>query len=807
MRMEDFSSDTSYSNNHSSALFSAKVSNSSKTHDSVSDINKRPERSMQGVLGLDMATEKYNGDRKVNNVKSRNRDEDQETDSEDDNELDDDETEDVFASESLANERSSFTVPQLQESLMPWRSSKSDKDKRNSDIQFDLMSPVRYNNIKAAEATNSNRSSLFGINENDLHVTEPTSESSAGIEQLQRDITYYKLKIKTLFELLKQSDKYDHKSSSVDRNSPNSKAKRDSFYNNLLDSISQSNEIEQLKKTIKEQKASLDENESVQANLREKITSVNEMLKLLKQENKETLDYANEYLEHSEQISKNVDELITILIEKLYKISDRRKKTLEKARSISSSFVMVKMNALISSLRRILDDLKYYQKYFEYHNESTKLDDNAEKKQITFIANSTDIQLPSHEAEPIDNQVNSAKYIEQIHSGELDSSRIDTRLENAILDIHSEYADFLHGINIKMQDASLVEESLVSKFSKQMSILNRLASQYQILKQQHDEDLKYQNIKLIGLNNELENKEKLIIELQNENDDRSNIVMKYNKLLKTIDDEKKLFKIKENNLNTLNNELEHDLDENRNANKNLMGIVEQLNHELEHLKLDSSDKFDTMKNNYYNMMQKYNSLNSDYKDLRYENANMIKNYETIQNENYQLKKTLETVETDHNIIIRYESEFNNFKQHLILHLSTIFVTLRKILQPESIDQSEAKVDVIRRLDSLTQMKPMLKRLDSLYTFVETALESIIDSYSILIKETNQIKEDRKYNSAVDTEMHKTELHDQLELRIDELERKWLSERERRKLDNNASEERILKLEEENKLLREKLYNR
>lgn len=47
---------------------------------------------------------------------------------------------------------------------------------------------------------------------------------------------------------------------------------------------------------------------------------------------------------------------------------------------------------------------------------------------------------------------------------------------------------------------------------------------------------------------------------------------------------------------------------------------------------------------------------------------------------------------------------------------------------------------------------------------------------------------------------------EMQLRIDELERKWVSERERRKLDSNAAEIQISKLETENEALREKLYN-
>ena len=98
------------------------------------------------------------------------------------------------------------------------------------------------------------------------------------------------------------------------------------------------------------------------------------------------------------------------------------------------------------------------------------------------------------------------------------------------------------------------------------------------------------------------------------------------------------------------------------------------------------------------------------------------------------------------------------------------------------------------MDGLTATKTMQTKLESLYNFIETAQESIVESYTSMVL----LEGERRSTEGTSSK--------EMQLRIEELERKWISERERRRLDITAAESRITRLEAENELLREKLYN-
>lgn len=99
------------------------------------------------------------------------------------------------------------------------------------------------------------------------------------------------------------------------------------------------------------------------------------------------------------------------------------------------------------------------------------------------------------------------------------------------------------------------------------------------------------------------------------------------------------------------------------------------------------------------------------------------------------------------------------------------------------------------MNGINEVNLVQSKLESLYNFAETALESIIDSYMrMIIAEKGKSRQSSSGNNI------------EMQLRIEELERKWVSERERRKLDNDAASMRISQLEAENELLREKVYD-
>ena len=168
-------------------------------------------------------------------------------------------------------------------------------------------------------------------------------------------------------------------------------------------------------------------------------------------------------------------------------------------------------------------------------------------------------------------------------------------------------------------------------------------------------------------------------------------------------------------------------------------------------------------------------------------------------ENYELKNQINTLDSQNLVLSQYETNFIKFNQNLLLHLHNVFHILQKILQESSIIQFDRKMKSINSIpNALKNLNVIQPKLESLYTFIETALESIIDSYISSLIATGS-SEQQERDEVIEPP------NKELNLRIEELQRRWISERERRKLDANASEARIRTLEQENESLRSKLF--
>ncbi|CDO94439.1 unnamed protein product [Kluyveromyces dobzhanskii CBS 2104] len=140
-------------------------------------------------------------------------------------------------------------------------------------------------------------------------------------------------------------------------------------------------------------------------------------------------------------------------------------------------------------------------------------------------------------------------------------------------------------------------------------------------------------------------------------------------------------------------------------------------------------------------------------------------------------------------------QFTLLKSKLLDHLKAIFGSFDKILQKESIDQAFNKLHNLEQLDGAKHFKKTLVKLDSVFFFIESAIDSIITEHiDILLKQ-----KDEWSSSPLEDKLQK-----QSSLKIDELRKKWIGERERRKLESEAATSRINMLQIENQRLREQL---
>lgn len=186
-----------------------------------------------------------------------------------------------------------------------------------------------------------------------------------------------------------------------------------------------------------------------------------------------------------------------------------------------------------------------------------------------------------------------------------------------------------------------------------------------------------------------------------------------------------------------------------------------------------------------NLQLKENSMESN-KQLELINSLKIDNQNLIQE---LQKEQLTTSNNELNLI--------SFERTLSIHLKNIFHILQKILQQDSIDHSFKKLRLIDGSVGLKFLKYMEPKFESLLQFIESALESIINSYTKFIIATN--------TSPLSEISTQQQIDNQL--RIDELQRRWQMEREKRKLDQKVAETRIDNLELHLKQLQNQISKR
>ncbi|QLQ81734.1 hypothetical protein HG537_0F04950 [Torulaspora globosa] len=697
---------------------------------------------------------------------------------------------DITDEEDMAYDSSGLAIPRLRESMTPWRSveGKARKEgKRHTSRSATL--------VDGASPTNSRpetRNSLFSL---DGAYTVATSTTSNDVEQLHKQLTTYKLKVRALLEVIKQLNYGDDEQ----RN-------RDSFYGKLLSTLSQSDELEELRRKLNILQTNDSKKQSRIQELENEIFELSEKLAATKNEHAETLEYANEYLEHSELLAKKIDEMLNLLLENL-EFSPEERDALQKTIQISSSFAMVKMNALVTTFGRVLQDMKS-------SASQTEIEENHSQSNaatVDVVANSTEA-----------NDTNESVETEKMFEFPVNESAMDTRLEIAIEGLHQEYDKFFHGIRSKIKRSAELEKLLLSRLSQQDKLLDRLARMNdpkaleQSLKR-HKENVEAVNGKesiteanldlsksykdhidnlnslVHAMNSAMSEKNEELQQMKEQLKNQEVMRKNEQRLRSELQEYKELSKLKENNWESFANDLEESLSVLQMEKDQMLEVIEQLRSDLQRKESKVEELLMDVQRTNQSVRNMSNLNDQDKLELNEKLKDKVRQVNDLQNECNSLRALL--AERNNNFMLeeKYQNDFQRFKDHLLLHLEKVFTTLGKILQQKSIDQSKRKLDIVRRMRGPTAIRSMQPKLESLYNFIETAQESIVESYTSMVL----LEKERK------SENHSNK---ELQLRIEELGRKWISERERRKLDITAAESRISRLEAENELLREQLYN-
>lgn len=557
------------------------------------------------------------------------------------------------------------------------------------------------------------------------------------VKNLEKELTNAKIKIQVLYE-------YIRRISNKNGNAP-SMANDTDFKNSIIEGLNL--EINKLKQT----------------------------LKMRETEYQDTLQFVQENLENSESIVNTINHLLSFILthfdgqnENAHFLDKEEKEGLEETLELSSDYVLEKMDTLSKFIIQFLQDLLHSKDQAEPKEDEEEFRSLAQssparshfesKGSPSSEQDNADSGYQNDEIHDNNNQFDTENDTENVmaNSTSLPISAVeshfektlDTQLEIVIENLHKEYDQFINSIRLKFEKSQKLEKIIASKLNEQSHLLDSLE-----LEENSNSVIQKQDHLISQLKEKIESQSALIKNLEKLKKDISRMEQNEKVLTKELETQTKINKLKENNWDSYINDLEKQIND---------------------LQIDKSEEFQIVQNQL------------DRLDL----------------ENYQLKNQLNTLDNQNLILSQYETNFIKFNQNLLLHLDSVFRILQKILQESSIVQFDRKMKSIKSIpNALKNLNAIQPKLESLYTFIETALESIIDSYisSLIAMETpgQQRQQDNEPAAAPNKE---------LSLRIEELQRRWISERERRKLDANASEARIKALEQENESLRSKLFN-
>ncbi|CUS20842.1 LAQU0S01e15852g1_1 [Lachancea quebecensis] len=665
-------------------------------------------------------------------------------------------------------------IPQLNSSMTPWR--KRDVGKESVCRQDStLVSPAASASAKCgndfvdgplslASPVNSRphtRSSLFSEG---YTSSVPTLSASSNneVEQLQRQLTACKLRLRALAEVIKELN-YDRETHHFNEGS------NLSLNAKLVDTLPPCNKCAELSKGLVE--------------LRQSLETKDKELSSIKNDYSTVLDDVNSYLEHSDVIASNIDEILLVLSEKL-DISAEEKEVLSKARTISNNFVDVKINALGSTIRKFLDTLSTAQPPEQFDKSLMSLPDNSQ--------------------------------------GNL--SQMDTRLESAIESMHEEYHAFLRSLQDRMDQSGDTERLLGDKLKKQQLLIEKLAKLFhersitgitadmlsmgmhafegtkntgymenspQEVAAPNDETVEYKH-QLEIQSSRMKELEEEIAHLEQKNEELGKGNAERNRILGTgvLCEEKELEWVAK---------VEHltsEVSKSNTESQRLEKIITELRRELSVAQEESEKTILDLEKTLKRAVRNSGLYMGENREMQQHIKEIESQLSSAMRHNSQLEESINEVTEDRSGL---ENELQKLRSHLILHLNKIFDVFDKILQRHSIDQAKKKLKNLEALSSNNHHKAIHAKLESLYVFIESAINSIVEEHAKLL-----LKEKRRSSqiNVKDTEEgYGSQLH------IELLERRWVAERERRKLDADAAEYRISQLEDENRALRLRLRDR
>ncbi|CCK70666.1 gamma-tubulin complex subunit SPC72 KNAG_0E04130 [Huiozyma naganishii CBS 8797] len=482
-------------------------------------------------------------------------------------------------------------------------------------------------------------------------------------------------------------------------------------------------------------KTNLSKKQSEISELEKQLELSKEECQKLRQDNLDTVEMAEEQLKNWDEVSHKVDFLIADILHNGSHFTEQEAQELNAAKELGHELIIPKLNALGKVIHQSLP-------------------------QEDVIANST--------------QLDAKNYITS-------DEQIGSQMEIEIEQLHKGYEGFIRVISTNLDKSAILEDELKLQLDRQQQLIDKIYAETSIETKRdksHISNVKSLQELISTLQRTIREKDQEIAMSETkyqQSEGAKKLKLQNAKLNKELVDLKNLEETNQARWEELVTQLEDELRDCNAANSKLADIIKRMSQDISGLQ------------------QANERLTNETTD-RIEQAKEI---QKLAIENESLRSEIRKLELPRKTFTQQRDlEFHNFRQSLLLHLTNVFEVLKRVIKRQSIDQSMKKISTIQQFEGISNLRNVQSKFESLYNFIETALDAVVESYMNLVLDRSDESSYSRQNDESDSSDY--------QLRVKELQRKWLAERERRKLDSNAAELRIQNLETEAELLRNQL---
>lgn len=733
----------------------------------------------------------------------------------------------------IDNPKSTPKLPKIHPDTTPWRklrpqSALPSKEPQTQQLSVNFMKSL-FDDDNDAVRSPTRSVSLFENTSNSDSIGTTTVTTSYEIENLKKQITNYKLQLRLLTEFIRN----------IIRNTGSGEVLK----NDIMERLERENDIlfgerEKLQKDLKDTigQHEQDESEKLAEKMKEIVELKNDLI-ATRDLNAELNSYIDELKARTEDQERVIDKsnddsdkweslingVLTLLLDFLRGESAKAAlQTRDQSHSIDT-----KLKVLSLSVNEVLEN-------YERLSENISKTSGYDAETISSFIEESQIKIKSSKKIEQDLRKLTNEQADTLSSLKTEFSSLQVQFKENLLFVASlkkllaekrakiaELNEVVIRLEAQLEEQSAFQSTNTGNEKEAKLLRNRLT----IIKTNHSKEIESLHSEIDNLNlkiDEMGSKGRVIALDQNSSHRSSDL------------------EALETEIQTLKQRLDSKDDHAESAISNLKNLLRQTKEDYTALLQDYSHLERVLKESQSELQGKDKEYRKKLEHAAKELNLAVAKQRTLAAEKSKLTFAIEELKREHSLLklnnstltekvgklsyqvsqlTNYELGFNSLFQLQTSNFQNLLHHFESILEESSVNQAQQKLNKLD--DANLDFDQVHGIMRSLFSYFENATSSLISDHSQLLVNSNmdykdsqsEISDLKRQIDSLNEELQwyivnfkgdQNDLSPRSKLRVNELEKRRKAERERRKLENQAAEETIRRLEKENKELKEKL---